>query len=511
MRRPIRFPLEVALAAALAAAGAACAAAEDEAPRGLEKFSQQILDFYGRAQDVAYEDLDRDGRIDVAVVHESTVDGQRHRYVSFFFQNPDTGFGGMPDQTLTPPARAGAMTLADIDPAPGMELLWIVDDGVWFHTLESGRYGRTPQRLLFFPTFFEMPQPDALPFWDGAVDIDGNGATDLIVPQRDGFLVFFQGPVGKFSRIQRLDAKGERTVETREGAFLNLTATLPAVHVEDFDGDGRKDILVTARDHFEYFLQDAQGGLPAGPSGQFDLTFFREQLKRDQVQSVVARLMDVNGDRSVDMIVAYTHGDIGVFESIMTQVLVFFGKQGRPYANSPDQIINLSGVSIEPRIVDINRDGLQDLVVSSLRTDLFAGLKGVALKAVSVSYYIYLFNAEEGRFHESPDYDRDVSVPTKALEQGGSEIPRINFDGDFDHDGLLDMVTVSGQGRLAIYPGRKSYGIMHSGGFAFRKDEHLLVTLKDNPRSIDIADLNGDGRSDLSLRHTSRLEVFLSK
>ena len=108
-------------------------------------------------------------------------------------------------------------------------------------------------------------------------------------------------------------------------------------------------------------------------------------------------------------------------------------------------------------------------------------------------------------------FARDVSVPTKALEQGGSEVPRIYFDGDFDRAGMLDMVTVSGQGRLAGYPGRKSFGIMHSGGFAFRKDEYLLVTLKDNPRAIDVADLNGDGRSDLSLRHTSRLEVFLSK
>ncbi|MEK6712283.1 MAG: hypothetical protein AABZ64_17080, partial [Nitrospinota bacterium] len=54
------------------------------------------------------------------------------------------------------------------------------------------------------------------------------------------------------------------------------------------------------------------------------------------------------------------------------------------------QIVHFRDVRTDPRVVDINRDGRQDLVVSSLRTDLFAGLKGAALKSVSVSYYIYL-------------------------------------------------------------------------------------------------------------------------
>lgn len=504
-----RLPLAVLLAVALC--GAASLRADDESPRGLENFTRLLLDFYGRAQDTVYQDLDGDGLTDIVVVHTSTVEGKPRRYVSIFFQKKETGYGGMPDQTFTAMPSAGAVAFADVDPAPGVEALSFTPDGVYFQTLENGRYSLTPRRLLFLPTFFERPQPDDLPIWEGTADIDRNGHADLIVPQLDGFTIFFQGDDGRFPRSLKLSAGGERTVEGREGVFLTMTATLPSIHVEDFDGDGRSDLLVTSGDHFEYYLQDAGGGFPAHPTGAFDLTFFKEQLKGDQVQSVVADLVDVNGDHAVDMVVAYTHGDIGVFESIMTQVLVFFGRKDRPYGRVPDQIINLSGVSIDPRTVDVNKDGCADLVVSSLRTDLFAGLKGAALKAVSVSYYIYLYDKEAGRYSESPDYSRDVSIPTKALEQGGSDVPRIYFEGDFDNDGMLDMVTVSGQGRLGIYLGRKSFGIMHSGGFAYKKDEFLLAQLKDTPRWVDIEDLNHDGKSDLILRGTSRIEVFLSK
>ncbi len=505
-----RTPLAAACACALALLGIPAAPAQEESPIGLDRWWRGTLDYYGRTQEVVQEDLDGDGRIDLAVIHVSTVEGKPRRYVSVFFQSPD-GFRSMPDQTFTAMPSAGALVFADIHPAPGMEIVSLTGQGVWYQALRNRAYSLEPGLLLYERTFFDRPQADGLPVWKGAADVDVNGKTDLVLPLRDGFRVYYQDSDGTFPKILTLSAAPERSVESREGAFLQLTHSLPAVHVQDFDGDHRNDLLVTSKDHFEVYLQDIKGNLPAVPSITFDLTFFSERLARDQVQSVVARLMDVNGDHSVDMVVAYTHGDIGVFESIVTQVLVFLGRKGQPYSNTPDQIINLSGVSIDPRVVDINKDGALDLVVSSLRTDLFAGLKGAALRSVSVTYYIYLFQPKEGRFSGSPDYSRDVSIPTKALEQGGTEIPRIYFDGDFDGDGMLDMVTVSGQGRLGIYPGRKSFGIMHSGGFAYKKDELLLVNLKDAPRGIDVRDLNGDGRSDFVLRHTSRLEVFLSR
>lgn len=485
--------------------------AEEETPRGLELFDHLVLDFYGRTQDVEAQDLNGDGRQDIIVVHTSTDHGEPHRWVSVFFQTPTGKYSGMPDQTFTPTAATGAIAWADIDAAPGVEVLSFTQDGVWYQPIENGRYSLTPRRLLFLPTFFDQPQTDALPVWYGTADLDGDGRADLVVPRADDYMIFFQTEVGRFRRCRWIAAAGRRSVEKKEGAFLSLSATLPPLHAEDFNGDGRRDLMITDGDHFEYWLQQADHDFAEARTGAFDLTFFKEQLKSDQVQSVVADLVDVNGDQAVDMVVAYTHGEIGVFESIMTQVLVFFGRKDQPYGKTPDQIINLNGVSIDPRQVDINKDGCQDLVVSSLRTDLFAGLKGAALKSVSVTYYIYLFDRDEGRFSESPDYSRDVSVPTKALEQGGGEVPRTYFDGDFDQDGMLDMVTVSGQGRLAVYPGRKSFGLFSSGGFTFKKDELLLVPLKDNPRGLEVLDLNGDGKSDMLLRFTSRVEAMMSR
>lgn len=495
------FLISVAFAAPLLA---------QERSVGLEHFSDLTLDVAGRIQTVATQDVDGDGLPDLIVIHHNAVDGVNRRYLSIFLQKKTIGFACRPDQTFTPDPSAAAVSFLHLEWEKGLVIVCFRGDGAFYYAWNGTAYDLQPKRLLFAPTFFRTPQADALPVLYYPVDIDKNGLDDLLVPQFDGYRIYFQHAGGKFGRITPISIQGGRSVEQGGGNYLVANYHVPLLEIQDFNGDWRKDLIACSGHRFMFWLQDEKGGFPAQPSGAFDLEFLKTSAQRDRVQASFLTLEDIDGDQCADLLVSHTTGDIGVFESLVTRVLLFRGRQGQPYAETPDQILNLKGVSIDPHLVDVNGDGKLDLVVSSFRTDLLGAAKSALMKAVNISYYIFLYDAEKGHFADDSSYDRMVTIPTDQLEKGGRGLPHIYFSGDFDGDKRNDMVTMSGEGQLGIYRGREVKGLLHSSNIGFEKDEWFLKTLE-TPKAIEIRDFNRDGRSDLMLKYGSRVRIFLSR
>src|SRR5439155_6037392 len=94
-------------------------------------------------------------------------------------------------------------------------------------------------------------------------------------------------------------------------------------------------------------------------------------------------------------------------------------KTGWP-SDRPDQVLNLKGVSINPDLIDVDKDGAKDLVVSSLRTDLVTNAKRALFSSVTVTYYVFLFDKTTKKFSEVPDYSRDLSIDISRIDGGGT-------------------------------------------------------------------------------------------
>lgn len=481
---------------------------------GNQAYDTKGLAFKGRIQELQFWDLDQDGLWEAIVTHQGNIGETPLRHLSLWFQRPDIGFPFHPDQTITLPRDAAALSIGDYAAEKGAEILYFTGDGVWYLPLDGRKLSLTPRRLLILPTFFDFAQDDSATWWSFAQDVDGDGHADLVVPTPDAYKLFFQTEPGVFGRVltfrPRAVRKADRDVAGPLKGYLTFKKSLPRMLVKDFDGANGADLICQVEGQFQFFLQDLEHDFPPQPNGEFPLSFWKLERKKNSVETSTMLFEDLEGNGSLDMVVSYTEGEIGLFESISTRILVYMGQFGEPYLPKPQQQIHIRGISIAPMLSDVNGDGKLDLIVSSFRTDLMQGLRKALLDNFTITYYVYHFDSKAGKFSETPDIDQDVVVDSKMVEKGKGT-PLARFDGDFDGDGRKDMLLAREVGddqcELLVRRGQKAVGIL---GQPFEKNEYIKRRIEP-PRGIVLAELNGDGRTDYILQYTSRIEVNTSK
>ncbi len=448
-------------------------------------------------------DMDGDGDRDLVIAH--MVGPQRA--VSVYLQGTRPRFSGEAAWTFTAPVDACAFLAGDFDPSPGGEVLFLCPG-----RLVIGRGRGELSVLATVSGFFDYPEDGGLPVYDLTWDLDGDGRLEVLVPTKDGYVLFGRGESGP------LTARGALAVPTKltfgpsfEGVVLNrfLTASsrLRRLVAADLDGDGRTDLVAYRDKGLARFLQREDGSFPERPDDLRPLRLIErvlaEQAKKDgegggseAFDDVRLGLQDVDGDGQVDLLVTRTLGEMGVFESIRTQQLVFRGKPGERGAewdeDRPDATINLKGVSDDPLLLDWDGDGKRDLIVSTYRMDLFTNVKRALFKSFKITYMIFRQRAGERPFADEPDFTLDLDVPLEVLQRRGG-LRAALFTADVDGDGVRDRVTRGDGTTLTLVRGR-----VVGGEVEFDEDRPvgLAVGRTEPPWAVD---LDGDGADELIL------------
>ncbi len=483
----------------------------------------------GRRLAAYVADLDGDGRRDLVVAHRMRDAEPPGRHLSVFLQGPD-GFPETAAQTWSLPARAGALFLGDLTPAPGTEIGFLAPDGAYVYERASGRYRVRPRKIVHLPTFFDTPSADDIPSWTGRVDADGNGRDDLFVPTDRGVRLYLQGEAGRFRALVDLPVPPEHAPTPDLAAVLGAGHGAPSLSVaaacarpavDDIDGDGRPDVLFLQGDRLITFLQGPDGRFPAKPTDAAQVPVLREFARKDRLEISVARLADVNRDGRADLVVTKRYGNLGDFGSIET---VFYFFRSRPPAagaphpkryyalRTPDQQIRLQGFSTQdPEFGDADGDGFPDLLLSQVTTETWGKIVQVGvLREISVYYYLHLFDRKTGRFNPSSAWSRTVAIPTKRMKGSQRTWPLAYIRGDVDGDGRIDYVEISGKGELTAHTGRPMYGIL-GPDWSFSPDDFFRFELDDRPEKVLVEDLNGDKRVDVVVQFDEKILVVVSK
>jgi len=444
---------------------------------------------------VALGDVDGDGRVDLVSANGFSDT------LTVFLQVEGGGFAqplSLGDSSLTNQPRSVA--LGDVDGDGRLDLVSVnelSDTLTVFLQVEGGGFAQ--------PLSLGDSSVTNLPVSVALGDVDGDGRVDLVSANgfSDTLTVFVQakgggfaqplslgdsslteGPrspaLGDFDGDGRLDLvsangfSGTLTVFLQEegGDFAqplslgdsSLTVGPISVALGDVDGDGRLD-LVSANevsDTLTVFLQEEGGGFAQPLSlGDSSLT--------NSPRSVA--LGDVDGDGRLDLVSANGFSDT---------LTVFLQEEGGGFAQPlslGDSSLTVGPVSVA--LGDVDGDGLLDLV-----------------SANEVSDTLTVFLQEEGGGFAQP-----LSLGDSSLTNS----PRSVALGDVDGDGLLDLVSANRlSGTLTVFLQ------VEGGGFA----EPLSLgnsSVTDNPLSVALGDVDGDGRVDLvsanALSHT--LTVFL--
>ncbi|HEX3622441.1 MAG TPA: VCBS repeat-containing protein [Acidimicrobiales bacterium] len=273
-----------------------------------------------------------------------------------------------------------------------------------------------------------------------------------------------------------------------------------SVAVADFTGDGRNDVLLSAQDSAAGAATDHVYLFVQGSTGDFARVDALETHLDSMPQGGLAA-GDLDGDGLSDAVLATGHS-----------LDLFLQRAGHLTAGPS---ITLAGVG-EVEVADVDGDGHPDLVASgSGGVSVLHGAGGAVFDAPAVLTTDVQSEVQVGDV--TGDGRADIvtcsgpGVLVFAGVAGGSFAPAAAYQGDAPCESVA-LADVNGDGRQDVsFIGGGSRPESRLDVLAQQADGGLspAATYRtcDNPRAVTAGDTNGDGRADLVVLHGSARSV----
>ncbi|RKZ07203.1 hypothetical protein DRQ32_10305, partial [bacterium] len=429
---------------------------------------------------VATADLDGDGDLDLVSSNSSS------NTLTVFFQTGAGVFDPVPSLTLGSSATTELpfyVEAADVDGDGDADIVSanVGNDSLTvFLQTGAGVFDPVPTLSLGDSTTTNGPSCVAV------VDLDGDGATDLVSASQhsDNLAVFFQTGAGVFGPVPSLTLG--------DGVASGFPSGVAAA---DLDGDGDLDIVSAnlgtgplASSSLTVFFQAGTGVFDPAPSlilGDPGI-FGGEPGTTDGSVSVAAA--DLDGDGDVDLVSAngfdLPSGGGSVDEGSDT-VTVFFQTEPGVFDTLPSLILGgqeTTDGAVDLAAADLDGDGDVDLVSANTRSN---------------SLTIF-FQTGPGVFDPVPS----LTLGSPMATEGASSVAAADLDGDGDVD-LVSANAVSNT--LTVF--------FQTGPGVFDPIPSLTLGgpgMTDGAVDLAVADMDGDGDLDIVSANTlaGTLTVF---
>ena len=454
-------------------------------------FFIQVLHLTGEVHEVFVKDINVDGKPDLIISHNTThfPDSRLTRSISIF-QQKNGHFPQQPTQTLLMEKGEILFDFENIDKDPFPELIFLTKDGVYIRKYVNSSYSETYSRIVESHSLFLVHDPSKLRRWPFVQDLDGDRIPEIIIPQPDRFNIYSQNSDGEYTFYRGLWTTTEYTLSDEN--TLCFTHQLPDLHVRHFNNDSIPDILLICGDRLDVYLQK-KNRFHIHPSAI--LPNFRYKMAARSVNtselealappSIALEAEDLNGDGCVDILL--TKAPRASFTTSINQIQIYLNKNGR-LEMLPDQILTAENFGGEHHIKDFNHDGLLDLSILTFKIGFTQAAKFLITKKAGNSYDFYPMSPDNTyplKPVEKLSFSRNINIGT-LIGPGLCQ----NFDGDFNGDGISDMVLGTGNNELSIFTGV-------ADGFFHKKVFHKIRVRTST--HIHVQDLNQDSISDILL------------
>jgi len=462
---------------------------------GADLFSAQSLIVKGKKLAVIPIDLDGRGLFEIVVVSKTGVYPKEKRWISVFKADTSAQYSTTAGHRWEVDHAAAILDVGDVAPSPGKEIFYLTGDGISYYPQdENGNFSAAPHNLLSIPTITVFPAAGSLPRGRLFADWKRSGHKMLLLPQFESLVFFSRGGSDGWQKTEKVTIVPRTFLfsdQVNDGALrdfsLHAEFRLPSIFVEDFNGDGFPDLLLTEQESVTVYLHQPDGHFAAKPSATIVFPVRPSGKDADTSISFLLTPEDVNGDKFADMILTLTKGT-GKFLERKIKIFIFLNQQKPeyPFSPQPDQTITLDGITPGVIIQDVDGDGRGDLLFSSVRVGFWNIVKNLISKRVDLDTSIYLMRSDN-QYPNQPDFKQKTSYRIDLTHGIRFHGTWPTLGGDFTGDGHRDLLIARDE-KIAIYPKNPDGGLF---------SKPLTQSGVFTSQFMHIVDLNGDGRDDL--------------
>jgi hypothetical protein len=465
-----------------------------------EPFAVQVIESLGRTVTAELADLDGDGRQDLLQAILFDMPPDERRVLRVHLQQADGAIPAVADLEIDIPELAAAYDVADVDGRPGAELLLLRPRGISLVSVVRGEDGALGTDIRLAP----IPE-----------DLTIAAASDERGLDRMELALFGLGDepwllAPGIGETFFLSARGELRARIHSGARANyfvqppglmlsesdiqLFLDAPRISVGDINGDGRPDLLASARHQLLLFYRNEDGSFPREPTSRITLgrITIEDHIRGSGAVRTEAR--DIDRDGLADLIVSEALG--GVMDANSNTYIHFNHGSGWDLEN-PDYAFESPKALGADQLMDVDGDGKLELLRVGIPISILELAEIVLTEALDAYIRVYPLDrhATAKPIRPEPWFDVKFGIPLdfKTSRPAGF-VPTVEHD--LNGDGFRDYLTSAKGDALEIHLGSRETG--------FRK--RTARQKLDTEGQAHAGDLNGDGLTDLVLFNTRRLD-----
>ncbi len=445
-------------------------------------FVKQEIDLTGRILRCLTGDISGDGRPDIILIVGGPTGGKK---LEAYIQRETGRFPPIASAIINLDNSVSMVQLSDLDGDNRSEIIMIDKSGLSRLIFDGDKFG-SPQKELDQPTIF------AGTFGGNIIPSrfinDMGGRPVAFIPTSDGFYLW-EFISGRFRSLGKIDFpyynwNNDRPVKLFLGGdqIPVFSMVLPEIVLSDANRDGLQDIYLRWPTRVAIFIQDEQGKFPTQANHEFN---FQTSTGGNLCQSA---LVDFDRDGKLDVVCCRSAG--GISES-QTTIRFFDATRIESGNNTPNHTVSLTDACGNLLINDFDGKGGLELVVPAIELGIMSTVKKMVSK--KTDFHILIYPVDNlGRPAREPQMRKKITCYLDFERSDPTAAFRIDWSGDYDGDGILDLMLANGNGELVFYRGSAE---------EYLETKADLVLDMPNPGDIRLAQLNNDGRSDVVIIH----------